>query len=128
MCGQQGGITYEVVVTYHSYVNPTRRCVDCGGGAQPGCCEVLVPVPQSQTCPTEDTCDTALTHCIRSLGSNTNCTEAEDRATLAPTARLNVRSTITFGADFFGLQNPVIYNSTQPYQVSSLIHFMSIDS
>ncbi len=112
---------YEVVVTFHSYANPSGRCVRCEGATAtvPGCCDVSDPVPLDQSCPVQDTCDTALDYCLRTLGSTGLCPTSEQ--TLAPSFLLDSRGS-GFGSTFFGLDNPVIVvHRTEPWQVSQLL-------
>ena len=107
---------HEVAVLFRSYSNPRGRCLECGGGSEPGCCDVLFPVPQDQNC-LVDLCDTALTYCFIPVGSTEICQQSEQ--TLAPRALLNTRGS-TFDRDFFGLANPVVFNRSESWQVDTI--------
>ncbi len=113
-----GDHNYEVVATFHSYANPTGRCVECGGATPtlPGCCDEPFPVPLNRSCPTQRTCDTAWSYCLRAVGSTEFCPPDEEIE--APDVLLDTREQ-NFNSTFFGLDNPVILNGAEPWQVSS---------
>ncbi len=107
-------------MTFHSYANPTGRCVECGGSTPtlPACCDVSDPVPRGQSCPVQDTCDTALFYCLRALRSTGLCPQSEQIT--APAALFDTRD-FNFDSTFFGLDNPVVFNRAEPWQVSQLL-------
>ncbi len=108
---------HQILVTIHSFANPTGRCVQCGGATPtlPGCCDVAFPVTLEQNCPIQNTCDTAVNYCLRALRSTGLCPQSEQM--LAPTFLVNSRGS-DFGSDFFGLDNPIAFNRTESWQVS----------
>ena len=111
---------YEVVVTYHSYANPTGRCAECGEATpmDPQCCDVPDFVPVDQSCPTGDTCDIRLGYCFRPVGTTgNNCTQEEQ---FLPSIELDSRS-ITFSTGFFGARNPITTLGIGPWRVSSIV-------
>ena len=108
--------THQVIVTFHSYSNPSGRCAECNGAIStaPACCDAPTAVPQSQSCPTDDTCDTALMYCYRAVGTiGSLCNQPN----LAPIAVLNGNESLDSSQDFFGLRNPFIQDRFGPWQV-----------
>ena len=109
---------YEIEVMFHSYANPTGRCVGCGATTPmgPRCCDVSDLVPVDQSCPTGDTCDTRLGVCLRAVGTTGNdCPNEQFLPALLFDSRL-----INFDSNFFGCSNPVIVEGFARWQVSSI--------
>ena len=106
---------YVALLTFHSYTNPTGRCVECGGGSE--CCDVSSPVPSHESCPVEDTCDVGLRYCVRDVGSTgINCPNNNQRL---PTAGIFLNSRlIIFNDSVFGFPNPVPIVGEEPWKVS----------
>ena len=108
---------HEIVVTFHSYSNPTGRCAECNGATPgvPACCDAPSPVPLDQNCPADESCDTRLTGCFRDVGSTGTCQWIDF------TGRILSGSSFTFEDSFFGFFNPVLLPRNRPWQVSSCI-------
>ncbi len=104
--------SYEVVITFHSYDNPTGRCDGCQGGSTPGCCDENFVRSSSQSCPSVR-CDTGMRVCIRRL-SLSGCGILNQ---VTPDFSINTNNFI-FASSFFGLDNPSVVVDTAPWRVS----------
>ncbi len=108
--------SYEVVITAHSYDNPTGRCALCQGqqsfGSFPGCCDESSIRPSSESCPLVR-CDTGMRVCIRRLSLN-DCAILNQ---VAPRFSFNTNNLI-FASSFFGFVNPSVVVDTAPWRVS----------
>ncbi len=109
--------SYEVVITAHSYDNPTGRCVQCqgqrfGSTPGPGCCDENFVRQSSESCPSVR-CDTGMRACIRQP-SFRNCGIFDH---VAPRFYPDTNNFI-FASSFFGLDNPSVVVDTAPWRVS----------
>ena len=107
-----------MAVTFHSYANPTGRCVSCPGATPqvPACCDTSTPLSPDQSCPTSMTCAVAFAYCIRALQSTGTCSQSELMTAPAFVGEINFHN---FTSRFFGLDNPLVRNSSDSWQVST---------
>ena len=129
VCAVSGN--YVVEITFHSYNNPSGRCVYCPPyTTNRGCCDENFVRPQNQRCNFSSTCDTVIGYCIRPLGANHMvCTDEE----LAGGEFGRYVKLETNYMDFTNGQNsdyipanPVIRRSNESWRVSISIYTLMI--
>ena len=124
-----------IVVTFHSYSNPSGRCAGCNGATPgvPACCDAPSPVPLDQNCPADESCDTRLAGCFRDVGSNGTCPQIQ----FTGRSILSGSRNFTFEGIFFNNYfNPIRLPRDTPWQVSitcscfttSLSHYVHRES
>ena len=110
-----------VTLNFHSYANPSGRCLTCAGAFPeasvlvPACCDVAESVPLDQSCPVSDTCDTVMSYYLRDLGFGE--IYPLGLRSMAPLPLLDSRG-FNFSSSFFGLVNPVVLKRPGPWEVS----------
>lgn len=102
-----GAADYEVEVTFHSYENPTGRCIGCRENGNPGlgCCDESFIRSSTLMCSQDDTCDTTIDYCIRDLQSMADgCVNQ----TVFSQFAIQDTNSYFFSPVFFGVDNPLL--------------------
>ena len=99
--------SYRVMVSPHTYDNPTGRCDKCQPGPYPGCCDEPTVRPADQQCPTSLTCDPVFSYRYCDIGNN--CEGVQSALFLSDS------NSVVFDPDIAG---PVILEKNEPWNVS----------